>query len=248
LAALPGDEFVTDTNLIYSANTDLTKKYFDDFLESEVGTFIFVSTAKVYCEYSEYWLSEDILPVPESHYAKSKLLAEDYLLSKNIPADKRLIILRPSLIYGPGNRRNIYSLFRLVNSRVPWFFNAYNPLKSFCFIDNFNFVVKEIILRQDFGSGVYNVADNNGFYLNDLVREMRSSVGKKVNFVHLPKIYLNSIKLFFKVLKLKRLVNVLEKFINPFMIDTRKLRAELGSDLPYSSIEGLSLTLKSFYK
>ena len=45
---------------------------------------------------------------------KSKLEAEHYLLHQHIPAGKRLIIIRPCMIHGPGNKGNLNLLYKVV--------------------------------------------------------------------------------------------------------------------------------------
>ena len=73
----------------YEVNTELTKKIFDAFLISDSSVFIMLSSVKAVSDNVVGSLSEDCEPNPKTHYGKSKLLAERYILSKNIPGNKR---------------------------------------------------------------------------------------------------------------------------------------------------------------
>lgn len=52
-----------------------------------------------------------------THYGKSKLLAEQYILSKTIPNGKRVYILRPCMIHGTGNKGNLNLLYKIVSKK-----------------------------------------------------------------------------------------------------------------------------------
>ena len=72
-----------------------------------------LSSVKAVADNVVGFLSEDCEPNPKTHYGKSKLLAERYILSKNIPDNKRVYILRPCMIHGPNNKGNLNLLYNL---------------------------------------------------------------------------------------------------------------------------------------
>jgi nucleoside-diphosphate-sugar epimerase len=56
---------------------------------------------------------EDSLPVPETAYGGSKLAAEKiHIAWQQAQADRRLIILRPGVVFGPGEHANVARLAR----------------------------------------------------------------------------------------------------------------------------------------
>ena len=75
-------------NEYYEVNTKLTKQIFDAFLVSEAKVFITLSSVKAVADEVQGNLTEEHFPNPITHYGKSKLLAEQYILSKEIPAGK----------------------------------------------------------------------------------------------------------------------------------------------------------------
>ena len=98
----------------YKINLDLTINVFEAFLKSNAETFIFMSTVKAVADYCNDILTENQIPNPQTHYGKSKLLAEEYILSKQLPEGKKIYILRPCMIHGPGNKGNLNLLYKLV--------------------------------------------------------------------------------------------------------------------------------------
>lgn len=141
---------VADANEYYQVNYELTKQLFDAFLESSATVFVFMSSVKAAVDEVAGNLTEEMTANPQTHYGKSKLLAEQYIVSKDIPQGKRVYILRPCMIHGPGNKGNLNLLYQLVSKGVPWPLAAFNNQRSFCSIDNLLFVIKELIERKIF--------------------------------------------------------------------------------------------------
>jgi nucleoside-diphosphate-sugar epimerase len=160
---------VTSAEEYYEVNTQLTKKIYDSFLASNAKVFISMSSVKAVADKIHGELTEQHIPNPITHYGKSKLLAEEYILSKEIPKDKRVYILRPCMIHGPGNKGNLNLLYKLVSKGIPWPLGAFENKRSFCSIDNLMFIIKELIEREDIPSGVYNIADDEALSTNDVI-------------------------------------------------------------------------------
>ena len=66
-------------------NTVLTKSLFNQFLKSDCEVFIYMSSVKAAADEVEGELTEEAIPNPVTVYGKSKLAAENYILSKEIP-------------------------------------------------------------------------------------------------------------------------------------------------------------------
>ena len=107
----------------FEINVGLTTKIFEHFLQSDAKTFIFFSSVKAAKDSTEgKVLKEDVTPEPLGPYGESKIKAEEYLLSKLHEAerlDKKLFIVRPCMIYGPGNKGNLNLLYNVVSKGVP---------------------------------------------------------------------------------------------------------------------------------
>ena len=83
-----------------------------------------------------------------------------YILSKEIPKGKRVYILRPCMIHGPGNKGNLNLLYQLVSKGLPWPLGGFQNQRSFLSVENLCFVIKELLENESIPSGVYQVADD----------------------------------------------------------------------------------------
>ena len=230
----------------YQVNTELTKKVFDAFLASEAQLFITLSSVKAVADELEGTLTEEHIPIPITHYGKSKLLAEQYILSKEIPKGKRVYILRPCMIHGPGNKGNLNLLYKLVSKNIPWPLGAFENKRSFCSIDNLMFVLRELIEREDIPSGVYNVADDESLSTNDLIGLMAQSQNRKPAILKIAKGVIEGVASFGDKLHLPLNSERLHKLTSSYLVSNAKIKAAIGKSLPVSSRDGLLKTFKSF--
>ncbi|UZJ66447.1 sugar nucleotide-binding protein [Sphingobacterium sp. KU25419] len=65
-------------------------------------------------------LSEVAVYNPVSCYGKSKRAAEEWLLEQALPLGKKLIILRPPMVHGSGDKGNLNQLYKLVSKGIPY--------------------------------------------------------------------------------------------------------------------------------
>lgn len=129
----------------YLVNTELTKAVFDKFLNSGIRDFFYFSSVKAVADTVDGILDEDATPNPKTPYGKSKLEAERYLLSKQLPDGKRLFIIRPCMIHGSGNKGNLNLLYQIIKKGIPWPLVNFDNRRSFLSIDNLQFIINEMI-------------------------------------------------------------------------------------------------------
>ena len=230
----------------YQVNTELTKKVFDAFLASEAQVFITLSSVKAVADEVEGALTEEHTLNPITHYGKSKLLAEQYILSKEIPKGKRVYILRPCMIHGHGNKGNLNLLFSLISKGLPWPLGAFENKRSFCSIENLCFIIKELIEREDIPSGVYNVADDEALSTNELISLIAHSQNKSPRLWNIPKRFINLVAKFGNKFHLPLNSERLQKLTESYVVCNAKIKAAIGKPLPVSSRDGLLMTFKSF--
>jgi len=231
----------------YIVNTDLTKLLFDSFIESDAKVFIILSSVKAVADDLECELTEEYIPNPITHYGKSKLLAEQYILSKQIPEGRRIYILRPCMIHGPGNKGNLNLLYKMVIKGLPWPLGAFENKRSFCSIDNLCFIIKELIDNEQIPSGVYNIADDEVFSTNELIRLIAKSQGKKSFIWDTPKFIIKSISKLGDVFRLPLNTERLSKLTENYVVSNQKLKKAINKPLPVSAREGLLKTFNSFH-
>jgi nucleoside-diphosphate-sugar epimerase len=237
---------IAEPEAYYQVNTELTIKIFDAFLHSTARVFITLSSVKAAADVVDGVLTEEVLPNPQTHYGKSKLLAEQYILAQPLSPGKRIYIIRPSMIHGPGNKGNLNLLYRVVSKNIPWPLAAFNNRRSFCSIENLCFVINEMIHRGEIPSGVYNMADDEALSTNDLIRAMAESLGRQPKLLSLP---VNFIRAFARLgdwLKLPLNSERLQKLTESYVVSNQKIKTAIGKPFPLSAKEGLMRTFRSF--
>ncbi len=230
----------------YKANTELTKEIFNLFIESSAKVFITLSSVKAIADEVNGELLEDTTPNPITHYGKSKLLAEQYIFSKSIPDGKRVYILRPCMIHGPGNKGNLNLLYSLVSKGFPWPLGLFENSRSYLSIENLCFILRELIEREDIPSGVYNVADDVPLSTNEVIKMIAESKGKKVRILNFSKSLIIVLARFGDLLKLPLNSERLQKLTESYIVSNVKIKKALNKPLPVSSKEGLIRTFQSF--
>ena len=234
------------TQEYYEVNTELTKKVYDAFLASEAKVFITLSSVKAVVDQVEGELTEQHHPNPVTHYGKSKLLAEQYIFSIEIPEGKRVYVLRPCMIHGQGNKGNLNLLYELVSKNMPWPLGAFSNMRSFCSIDNLMFLFKELIEREDIPSGIYNVADDEPLSTNELIGLIAQSQNRNPKLWNISKKFIEGVASIGDKLHLPLNSERLHKLTSSYVVSNAKIKAAIGKPLPVSSKEGLLKTFKSF--
>lgn len=237
---------VSDPSEYYEINYELTKKVYDAFLASEAKVFITLSSVKAVADTVVGQLTEEAEPNPLTHYGKSKLLAEQYIFSKPIPFDKRVYVLRPCMIHGPGNKGNLGLLYKFASKQIPWPLAAFENKRSFCSIDNLCFIIKELIERDDMPSGIFNVADDESVSTNELIQWMAQSQKMKPILLPIPKLLIKAIAQLGDKFSLPLNSERLQKLTESYLVSNRKLMNAIGKPMPFSAKAGLMKTFKAF--
>lgn len=237
----------SDNEEYFKVNRDLTIEIFDKFINSKIQDFYYFSSVKAVADSVEGELTEDIKGSPYTPYGKSKLAAEEYLVSQKLPRGKRLFIIRPCMIHGPGNKGNLNLLYKVVAKGIPWPLACFNNDRSFLSIDNLSFLINGMINNNEISSGVYNFADDAALSTNDLVSLIANTLGKKEKLWNIP---VSLIKFLVKIgdfLPLPLNSERLKKLTESYIVSNAKIKSALGIEkLPITAEEGLIKTIQSF--
>jgi nucleoside-diphosphate-sugar epimerase len=232
----------------YEANFELTKQLFDAYLVSEASVFIFMSTVKAVADQVEGILTEDTVPKPKTHYGIAKQQAEQYILSQELPQGKRIYILRPCMIHGPGNKGNLNLLYQLVAKGLPWPLGDFENQRSFLSIENLCFVIKEIVENSAIPSGVYQIADDKSLSTNELIELLGTSLNRNNKILKIPASWIKGVAKLGDHLYLPLNSERLQKLTETYLVSNKKLINAIGKPLPIESKKGLLKTFQSFKK
>ncbi|MDR0371131.1 MAG: NAD-dependent epimerase/dehydratase family protein [Prevotellaceae bacterium] len=239
-----------DEKVYFDINLGLTQKIFDWFLQSNAKKFIFFSSVKAAAEnVTGEFLTENIVPTPKGVYGKSKIAAENYIQSKEQATknkDKIVYILRPAMIHGRGNKGNLNLLYGFVKKGIPYPLGAFENRRSFTFIDNMAFVIKNL-LEKNIAVGIYNVADDETLSTNELIELIAAFSGKKSRIWTLSPKFMNFIAKIGTIFYLPLNSERLRKLTENYVVSNEKIKVALQIEkMPISAKEGFELTIKSF--
>ena len=239
---------VSNPSAYYESNFELTKQLFDSFLISKAAVFIFMSTVKAVADTAQEVLTEDTVPDPKTHYGIAKHQAEQYILSQELPHGKRVYILRPCMIHGPGNKGNLNLLYQLVVKGLPWPLGAFENQRSFLSVENLCFVIKELLGNTMIPSGVYQVSDDKSLSTNALIQLLGISLGKKNRILNIPVSWIKGVAKLGDHLHLPLNSERLQKLTENYVVSNQKIVSAIGKSLPVTTKDGLLKTFVSFRK
>lgn len=229
----------------FDVNLGLTKKIFDHFLSSEASVFIFFSSVKAVADEVNGILTENDVPDPKTPYGKSKLAAENYITSKDISNAKKVYILRPCMIHGPGNKGNLNLLYNLVKKGIPWPLGAFDNLRSFVSMDNVVFILKEL-LSGSIPSGIYQIADDQPISTNELIKLMGVVMNEQTRILNISSPIIHAFSAIGDWLNLPLNSERLKKLTESYVVSNLKIKNALNVDsLPTDVRDGLIKTINS---
>ncbi|MCA5004100.1 NAD-dependent epimerase/dehydratase family protein [Sphingobacterium bovistauri] len=233
----------------FQVNRDLTIQLFDKYLESSVRDFFFFSSVKAVADTVDTILFEGADSKPKTAYGRSKFEAEKYILSKELPIGKRVFIIRPCMIHGPGNKGNLNLLYKIVEKGIPWPLASFENERSFLGIDNLSFLLFSMVKRADLPSGIYHFADDEMLSTNELVTLISTVLKKKVKLMRIPRSIVNNLVKIGDVISLPLNSERLKKLTESYVVSNEKIKNALGIErLPLTAKEGLEITISSFIK
>ncbi|MDB2554220.1 NAD(P)-dependent oxidoreductase [Porticoccaceae bacterium] len=152
-----------------------------------INKIVFTSSVAIY-GFAPVDTDESGDPNYFNDYGRTKYLAEQvYKAWQAEDSESRtLIIIRPTVIFGEGNRGNVYNLLRQIYSRRFIMFGGGTNTKSMAYVEN---VVAFIEYSLSFKPGlhIYNYIDKPDFDMNTLISLARKTLfGKTNNGLRLP--------------------------------------------------------------
>ncbi|MBL4830645.1 MAG: SDR family oxidoreductase [Aliivibrio sp.] len=211
--------------------------------EAGVKRFIFVSSIKVNGEStsSSVPFMADDKKNPQDDYGQSKAEAEDLLLELAPKIEMEVVIIRPTLVYGPGVKANFASLMNLVSKGLPLPFGRItNNRRSLVSVRNLVDLIITCIDHPKAANQVFLVSDDNDVSTASMVKKMSTALGKPNRMLPVPLWCFNLIgKVFSKQGKVDRLLGSLQ-------VDISHTKETLDWTPPQTLEEGFKETAEAF--
>ena len=214
-----------------------------------INKIIFTSSVAIY-GFAPANTDESGKPNYFNDYGRTKYLAEQVYKDWQAedPENRTLIIVRPTVIFGEGNRGNVFNLLKQIASgRFVMFGNGKNR-KSMAYVENVAAFL-EYSLSFKPGLHIYNYIDKPDFDMNTLVSEARKTLFGKNNVgLRLPAFLGMGIGYFadFVSKVTGKTLPVSSIRVKKFMVTTQFASSvgETGFVPPVSLEEGLARTLR----
>ena len=151
-----------------------------------VKKFILYSTVAVYGK-AETSSTEDTLTAPVSDYGKSKLEAEGILREwvSQEPA-REAVIIRPVVVFGPGNFANMYNLIDKIYRRRFIFAGKGQNIKSVAYVENLVEATVFLLERLKPGIEIYNYSDYPQMNTEEIVRNIAACLSCEIPKFRIP--------------------------------------------------------------
>lgn len=233
----------------YNSNVKMATQLYQFYENSGASLFIHISSMAAVTEIeSRDIITEETVPLPFSIYGKTKLMGEQELIAANLSGNKKLVILRPTMIHGPGDKGNLSILYKIINKQIPYPLGAYKNERSFLNIENFCFAVKMIIQNKEKVNNVlYNISDDKPLSTAQIIKTIGVITQKKILIINIPKFIVELFAFLGDYIKLPLNRIRLKKMSRNLVISNQKFKQSFNIDkMPQDAQKGLSDTVKEF--
>ena len=175
-----------DADLHRQTTLEGTRHLLAEAERSMVRTFVFISSVKAMAEPGDRCIDETAWKPPEDEYGLSRRQAEDLVLDAGRRTAMRIIILRPTLVYGPGCKGNLANLLRWIDRGIfPPIPDTGNNRSMVDVRD----LVSAILLAAEKESAdgrTFIITDNQDYSTRRIYNAMRESLGKSIPLWSMP--------------------------------------------------------------
>ncbi|MGL1010204.1 UDP-glucose 4-epimerase family protein [Vibrio vulnificus] len=237
------DKVENPLELYREANTAGTINLAKQAIAEGVKKFIFISSIKVNGESSQLGIpfTSSDAHASQDDYGLSKSEAESQLLDLAKDSGMDVVIIRPTLVYGPGVKANFASLMNLVSKGIPLPFGCFkNNKRSLVSVDNLVDLIVTCIDHPKAANQVFLVSDDHDVSTSEMVRHMALALDKPTWQLPLPVwCYHLAGKLFNKS-------DVVDRLTGSLQVDITHTKETLGWTPPQSLQEGFKQTAEAF--
>ncbi|MEM7521389.1 MAG: NAD-dependent epimerase/dehydratase family protein [Pseudomonadota bacterium] len=174
LAAVHRDD-VTDRAEYYDTNVKGAENTVALCTERAIRRIVFTSTVAVY-GFVHQETGEDGKTDPFNDYGRSKLEAEKVFDVWGTDPQNTLTVVRPTVIFGEGNRGNVYNLFNQINSGRFLMIGDGQNRKSLAYIGNVVAFLEECLVGARHENLTCNYVDMPNLDMNTLVSQVRGTL------------------------------------------------------------------------
>jgi nucleoside-diphosphate-sugar epimerase len=209
---------------------------------ARVRRFVFVSSVKVNGEETAPGrpFRPDDAPSPGDAYGRSKLEAEQGLRDILGAAGVEWVVVRPTLVYGPGVKANFRAMMQWLKRGVPLPLRAVRNQRSLTALDNLASLIERCLTHPDAANQVFLAADGEDLATPELLTRIGRAMGRPARLFPVPP------QLLLAAAGLLGRRDVVRRLVGNMQVDVSKARDRLGWRPAVSVDEGLARTVRAF--
>jgi nucleoside-diphosphate-sugar epimerase len=218
----------------------------------KITKLIFVSSLAAYGPLpfdSQKIITHSTIPSPITSYGKSKLKAEDVLTDQN---KLDYIIVRPTAIYGPGEK-DIFQMMELLNNNLEVYFGTKEQKLTLIYVTDLVDVIIHLMQSKIINKS-YFVSDGEYYSGETFLGQIKKTLNKKTIKIKLP-VQLLRIMAFFagsysKITGIPAALNkekVAELVAENWICDIENLKEDINFEPKYNLEKGIKETI-DWYK
>lgn len=237
----------------YTVNTEATTNLVAQSIDAGVQHLILLSSIGAMASLSEQPLTEQSPCHPDTPYGQSKLQAENFLIHLATESKMTWTILRPPLVYGPGNPGNMERLIQLVNRGLPLPLGQVNNRRSLIYVGNLVDAIATCLRHPAAKNQLFLVSDGQDLSTPQLIQIIAEQLGRPCYLLPMPPQWLTRLGLAGDHLQhwfncsLPLNSQIIDRLLGSLVINSQHIQTTLQWCPPYSVGYGIAQTLKSGY-
>ncbi len=208
--------------------------------QAGVKRLVFISSIKVNGEENTAAYTPDSPAKPTDPYGISKWEAEQALRKIGQETGMEVVVVRPTLVYGPGVKANFLAMMNMIMKGIPPPLASINNKRSLIYVGNLVDALVTCVLHPDAAGKTYLVSDGEDVSTPDLIRRTAKALGVPARLFPVPA----SVMRFAGAITGKRAA--VKRLLGSLTVDCSRIRNELGWQPPFTMEEGLRETAEWF--
>jgi len=223
-------------------NTEGTTRLAREAAKAGVKRLLFISSIKVNGEESPLPYTETSPAGPTDPYGVSKWEAEQSLRRTEAETGLQVVILRPTLVYGPGVRANFLAMLRVVHRGLPLPLASIRNRRSLLYTGNLVDALAACAAHPAASGRTFLLSDGEDVSTPELIRRTASALKVPARLLPFPPALMRLAGV------VARKSAAVDRLTGSLTVDSSCIRRELGWKPPFTMEEGLRVTAEWFIK
>jgi nucleoside-diphosphate-sugar epimerase len=231
-------------------NTQGTANLIQQSIQAGVKHFIFISSIGAMTTQSDRILTENSPCHPDSPYGRSKLQAEQALINLAKDSNMTWTIIRPTLVYGPGNPGNMDRLMKLIKRGLPLPFGAIKNRRSFVFVGNLVAAIITCLDHPNAANQIFLISDNQAVSTPQLIRLIAQQIQQPCQLLPVPTTLLRFLGYLGDTIESITGKNLpfntysIDRLLGSLAVDSSYIQKTLDWQPPFTLEQGLAQTIQ----